>query len=131
MINFAKERPLIEVACAPKNVDPAFVCAIRQAENGSPGREFGVLSQSAPTYADQLRICVATVAHRLESFPGNPLARDSFGRIRYNAKWVAYFQSIWAPSGLDVHVDNDPNGLNANWLKNVLVFYEAHIDGKL
>ena len=131
MINWQNEIPLIEDACAPKQIDPAFVMAIRQAENGAPGREFGVLSQSAPTYADQLRVCIATVAHRLESFPGNPLVRDAFGRIRYNAKWVAYFQSIWAPSGLDVHVDNDPNGLNANWLKNVLHFYEMHIGGKI
>lgn len=131
MVNWQTEKIQIEDAAEAKEVDPCFIMAIRQAENGAPGKEFGVLSQSAPTYADQLRICVATVAHRLESFPGNPLVRNAFGRIRYSPKWVAYFQSIWAPSGLDVHVDNDPNGLNANWLKNVLAFYEAHIDGKL
>ena len=129
MIDFAKERPLIEAACLLKNIDPAFVCAIRQAENGSDGKQFGVLSSNAPTYNDQLRICIATVAHRLESFPGNPLCRNSFGRVRYNAKWVAYFQSIWAPVGLDIA--NDPTHLNDNWLQNVLKFYESHIDGKL
>jgi hypothetical protein len=129
MINWQAEKSLITTAATARNVDPFFIMAIRQAENGSPGREFGVLSQSAPTYDDQLRLCVSTVAHRLESFPGNPLVRDAFGRIRYNAKWIAYFASIWAPVGLDVK--NDPTGLNSNWVKNASAFYEEHIDGKI
>ena len=129
MINWEIEKPLIVTAATARNVDPYYIMAIRQAENGGNGKEFGVLSENAPTYADQLRLCVSTVAHRLESFPGNPLQRDPFGRIRYNPKWIAYFQSIWAPVGLDV--GNDPTHLNNNWLKNVLSFYELHIDGKI
>ena len=39
----------------------------------STGREYGVLSVSAPTYAEQLKIACNTVVHRLWSFPGNPL----------------------------------------------------------
>lgn len=127
MIDWAKETLEIEDASELKKVDPAFIMAVREAEAGKSGREFGVLSTNAPTYADQLRICIATVAHRLESFPGNPVMRDPFGRVRYSHAWIAYFASIWAPVG----VDNDPNGLNKNWLANVLSFYQKHINGHI
>jgi hypothetical protein len=129
MIDWSSETILIEDAANAKNIDPFFVMAIREAENGAQGKEFGVLSTTAPTYADQLRICVATVAHRLESFPANPVERDSFGRIRYSLKWIAYFQSIWAPVGLDVA--NDPNRLNLNWLTNVEASYVKFIGGHI
>lgn len=126
-VDWPTERPLIEAECQLRNVDVAFIMAIRQIENGGPGKEFGVLSVSAPTYADQLRICVSTVAHRLESYTVNPLTRNPFGRVTYNPKWIAYFAAIWAPGG----VQNDPNGLNKNWLPNVLKAYTEHQNGSI
>jgi len=83
------------------------------------GREYGVLSVSAPTYAEQLHIACATVVHRLWSYPGNPLTTAPTGKLRVSDAWVAWFASIWAPQG----VVNDPSGLNKNWVKDFLAAY--------
>lgn len=121
-INWDTEKPLIRAAAARKNVDPAFLMAIRETENGGPGIEFGVEPPGAYDYAGQLAMAVATVAHRLESFPGNPLGRNVNQQIVYNSRFIAYFASIWAPVG----ASNDPTGLNANWLGNCTKFYQLH-----
>jgi hypothetical protein len=119
--NLDAERPAIVRACAKHFVDANFVGALRLAENGAPGREFGVLSVNAPTYDAQLAVCVATVCHRLTTFPKNPLwlTPPPTPRLAYNREFVSYFGSIWAPSG----VANDPTNLNANWARNVWQLY--------
>lgn len=122
MIDWDTEKPLIRVAAARRNLDPAFIMAIREAENGGPGIEFGVEPPGSYDYAGQLAVTVATVAHRLESYPGNPLARNANQQIVYNARFLAYFASIWAPVG----ATNDPHGLNANWLENCTKAYFLH-----
>ena len=117
------ETEVVAVEAARYNVDPLFVLAIRVAEGGRPGREFGVLSQSAPTYLDQLRACCATVRHRLAAYVGNPLVvvpgSDGVRRVRYSDAWVQAFATVWAPVG----AGNDPEGLNANWFRNVRRLY--------
>ena len=125
MINWVVEKPLIEAAAALRgtNLLVPVLMAIRTAENGSAGREYGVLSVSAPTYAEQLRMAMATVVHRLWSYPGNPLTTTPNGELIVSPNWVAYFASIWAPSG----VANDPTNLNANWTKDFLHAYNGFI----
>lgn len=125
MINWTLEDPLIQKEAAKMGLDWYFLKAIRQAENGAPGREFGVLSVPAPTYAEQLEICARTVAHRLAAFPGNPLQKNAFNRIVYTPSWIAYFAHIWAPEG----VDNDPHHLNSFWCSNVIDFYKKFVGG--
>lgn len=121
-INWDVEKPLIRAACAKRNVDPAFLMAIRQTENGGPGIEFGVEPPGQYDYNGQVSMAVATVAHRLQTYPGNPLTRNSNNQIIYNDRFIAYFASIWAPIG----VANDPNSLNANWHANCAKFYPLH-----
>jgi hypothetical protein len=119
------ERSLIAAECAlygPDLLTPILM-AIRSAENGAAGREFGVLSVSAPTYAEQLHIATKTVLHRLWSYPGNPLTVMPGGTLRVSDQWVAWFASHWAPQG----VVNDPKGLNANWTKDFLAAYLVYI----
>lgn len=120
MIDWKIETPKIETEASLWAVDPRFVETIRHCENGDAGREFGVLSETAPTYGDQLRICCETVAHRLSSYGINPLCRTPNGRLRYSNSWIAYFAHIWAPS----KAKNDPTNLNANWYENAVKFYE-------
>lgn len=122
MINWTTEKPLIRVAAIAKGVDPAFLMAIRQTENGGSGIEFGVEPPGQYDYNGQLSMAVATVAHRLQSYPGNPLTRNSNNQVVYNDKFIAYFASIWAPVG----ASNDPNSLNANWHTNCAKFYPLH-----
>ena len=125
MIDWTKERPLVEAECTlcGTNLLVPVLMAIRTAENGSKGREYGVLSVSAPTYAEQLHIATKTVLHRLWSYPGNPLTVTVDGILRVSDAWVAWFASHWAPQG----VVNDPKGLNSNWTKNFLAAYTQFI----
>ena len=125
MIDWTVELPKIEAAAKKFHIDPAFLQAIRHTENGRPGREFGVLSESAPTYDDQLRICCLTVSHRLVSYPLNPFTRDHESKLMYSPKWIAYFASIWAPTS---NADNDPDGLNKFWYQNCLKAYLDYRD---
>lgn len=122
MIDWSRERPVIQAEARLWRLDPDFLEAIRQTENGGPGREFGVLSVSAPGYQSQLMVACHTVAHRLTEFDGNPLAWV-FSRIRYRREFVRWFSGIWAPVG----AGNDPENLNLNWLTNCWSAYEARI----
>ena len=48
------EEALIRIAAAKYGLDWHLVAAIRKAENGGAGKEFGVLSVKAPTYVHSL-----------------------------------------------------------------------------
>jgi len=127
MINWDIELPLIKVEAAKHSIDWAFVATIRQVENGGEGRDFGVLDGVSSTYAEQLQVTCATVAHRLETYPANPLQRcyspSKQSRMRYTMSFINYFASIWAPIG----VSNDAHNLNSNWLKNAISAYSSFI----
>jgi len=115
------EQDKIFAACDGYGIDPTFVAAIRLSENGGPGREFGVLSISAPTYDLQLDATCRTVVHRLTDYEtkrGVP-AIDPDGR--YSADFLDYFGGIWAPIG----AGNDPRGLNQFWVANVRSAYDT------
>lgn len=107
-------------------VDPYFIAAIRRAENGGPGREYGVISVAAPSYEEQLDVCCKSVRNKLIKYTGNPLTLYKT-RAGYGADFIGFFQSTWAPIG----AENDPNGLNKNWVGNVTKIYEKFMRGGL
>lgn len=97
--------------------DLATLFAIRKAENGGHGKQFGVLSKGAreqpnDSFADSLDRQAGHAAYSLVQ-----------GKIRYeehlrnggNLDFITHFGRRWAPIG----VQNDPKNLNANWIKNV------------
>lgn len=118
-----EEIAAIRKAAALRGVDWAFIAAIRKAENGGPGREWGVLSEDATTYQAQLTACCASVRNRLNDYPANPVCKveraDLPPRVAYREGFIDYFARRWAPVG----ASNDPEGLNANWVKNVEAIY--------
>ena len=124
------EEALIRIAAAQYGLDWHLVAAIRKAENGGPGREFGVLSVKAPTYALQLDVCCQTVRHWLVQYDADNEALDLHetpdGKesIVYHQDFVTWFGEIWAPNG----ASNDPGGLNRNWSQNVNYWYLHLID---
>lgn len=130
-IDWQLELPLIKLQSDKHKVDWAFIAAIRQAENGQTGREFGVLDGVSSSYDEQLAVTCTTVAHRLETYPANPLTRcyspDKHSRVRYTQSFITYFSSIWSPVG----VENDPNGLNKHWLKNATNVYSSFLSQDL
>jgi len=119
---WSDEWSAIRAAAMRRGIDPYFVAAIRKTENGGPGREFGIVSIPAPTFAEQLRVCCNTVLHFLQSLrPKMTLFQPALGATRYayDEAWIGAFANHYAPP----NVANDPRGLNSNWLKNCLAWY--------
>lgn len=127
------EMALIKIAAKQFGVDPYFIAAIRKCENGGPGREFGVLSVPAPTYAEQLDVCCRSVRHRLNEYTADVQAAavavlhetpGGANVLVYSHDFIEWFSRIWAPQG----AANDPTGLNANWARNVWYQYLHLVD---
>jgi len=94
-----------------------IVAAIRYAENGRKGREFGVLHPRCPdTYRGQAGWCAATVQKNYDRWVAAGKKGD----------FISFLASKYAPVG----VDNDPNNLNVHWYKNVR-FYVDKFGGGL
>ena len=113
-----EQQAILQMA-AEVGVPATFLAAIRIAENGRAGREFGVLSEAADTYDAQCRIAALSIRNnqwrhvlRFREWPVDATGFLSEG-------FVKFMQSRWAPIG----ADNDPNGLNANWSRNVFRVY--------
>jgi hypothetical protein len=88
-INWTEEWPRIVASAMRYGVQPAAVAAIRVAEDGAPGREFGVLSVPAPDYDSQLRVACESLAHRLETLDGDITV------IARRGAALCYTQEFW------------------------------------
>lgn len=113
-------------------VDWAFIAAVRRAEWGAPGREFGVLSVSANDYESQLSACVKTMRnYLLAAEDGYVRCFDlietigGFRRLVYSAAFIEYAARRYAPIG----ASNDPDGLNTAWAGNVTQLYHKFAIG--
>jgi hypothetical protein len=100
-------------------VDPRFLGALRRAENGGPGREFGVLSVSAPTYEDQVRLAAASIPRNVERFEASGRVAIDPATGRYSEEFIRFFSNRYAPVG----AANDPAGLNQYHARNLVRLY--------
>lgn len=126
MINWSIEYPQIEQAAANYGVDPYFIAAIRHAENGAAGLEFGDEAARGGTYWAQLIGACATVRNKLVEYIGNPFDLAQSGpvkRLVYSKGFIAWFANKYAPVG----AVNDPNGVNVNWPNNAMLAYAAAV----
>jgi len=110
-----REAEVIRRVAERSGVDCEFLTALRQIENGGPGREFGVLSVPAPTLDDQARIAAETVRRNVERFElrGGTAVDPASGR--YTEEFVRFFSGRYAPIG----VANDPTNLNRHHAGNL------------
>ena len=94
-------RPELRAKLAP------IVAAIRHAENGRAGREYGVLHPKAlgKSYRTQAGWCAATVQKHY----------DRWVKAGKKGDFLESLARRYCPVG----ADNDPTGLNKHWLKNV------------
>jgi hypothetical protein len=93
-------RPALRTKLAP------IVAAIRYAENGGKGKEYGILHPKVkPTYRSQAGWCAATVQKNY----------DRWVKAGSKGEYLVFLSKRYCPIG----ADNDPNGLNHNWLGNV------------
>jgi hypothetical protein len=115
----AAEKVLIRDAASRAAVDPHFLGALRRAENGGPGREFGVLSVSAPTYEDQVRLAAASIRRNVERFEATGRTAIDPTTGRYSEEFIRFFSNRYAPVG----AANDPTGLNQHHARNLIRLY--------
>jgi hypothetical protein len=86
-----------------------IVAAIRYAENGRAGREYGILHPRVkPTYRSQAGWCAATVQKNY----------DRWVKAGSKGEYIKFLGARYCPVG----ADNDPHGLNKHWVKNVSKF---------
>ena len=92
-----------------------IVAAIRYAENGGKGREYGILHPRVkPTYRSQAGWCAATVQK----------SWDRWQKAGGKGDFIDHLGDRYCPVG----ADNDPNGLNRHWKSNVRHFKEKFND---
>lgn len=151
--NLVAEWPAIRTVAWNYGLDPWFIAAIRQQENGEPGGKFGEfgLPWKSPydSYEGQLHGCCATIRNRIDEFQREPLRPQTtssislhaatvsvltdagFSKLIYTSELIRYIQSTYAPDG----ANNDPTNLNANWYRGVQRFYSQAVlrgrDGQL
>jgi hypothetical protein len=113
------ERAVIEQMARRSTIDARFLEAIRRVENGGPGREFGVVSVSAPTYQDQARVAAETVRRNVERFEQTGKSAVDLASGRYTEEFVRFFSSRYAPVG----AANDPTNLNRYHARNLIRLY--------
>lgn len=113
------EEPLIRAAARRQGIDARFLHALRRAENGRPGREFGVLSVPAPTYEDQARVAAESIRRNVERFEA--MGRQAVDPVsgRYSEEFIRFFSNRYAPVG----ASNDPTGLNRYHARNLSRLY--------
>ena len=114
------EQSVIFRMAAEVGVPATMLAAIRLAENGRAGREFGVLSENADTYEQQARICALSIRNntyryvqKTEQWPID----SATGQL--SRGFVEFMALRWAPLG----VGNDPDNLNAHWPGNVWGYF--------
>jgi len=98
----------IEVNIRPECRDmlAPIVAAIRHAENGGKGKEYGILhARVKPTYRSQAGWCAATVQKNY----------DRWVKAGSKGEFISFLGAKYCPVG----ASNDPNGLNKHWIKNV------------
>lgn len=115
------EQAIIAETARRKGVDPVALAAIRLAENGGPGREFGVLSVSAPTYQAQADVTANSLKNSEARYRDARGLSPKDGAGHYTPEFWQFFADRWAP----IDATNDPQGLNRHWFNNVTAFYQG------
>lgn len=107
-------------------IDYRLLIALRETENGGPGREFGVLDMNASTWDQQAEIAARTIRHTIGRWAksvGGDWWDDEHGC--YTESFLQYF-SRGGPGYVGyapLRAANDPTGLNANHFPNLAEFY--------
>jgi hypothetical protein len=117
------EGALIERESARTGVDSRLLVALRRAENGGPGREFGVRSVSASTREEQARVAANTIRNTALRYTrqGGEIFDPATGR--YSEGFLRFLSARYAPVG----AANDPTGLNQYHARNLIALYrQAH-----
>lgn len=118
--HFGEEYPIIMAAAKRNGIadtdhdNLATLFAIRKAENGKQGKEFGVLHPKAKGKTGESR--EATLDRQAGWAAATIMSkRRAHAASKDSSDFVEYLGSKYAPRG----AENDPKNLNKNWHKNV------------
>jgi hypothetical protein len=105
--SFTTEMETIRTAAIRNGIEPGtedwyILLAIRKAEAGASGREFGIMDARADNLDKQAGWCAASIRKNRERWDGT-------------GDFVEFMGRRYCP----VNADNDPDGLNVNWVGNV------------
>lgn len=92
----------------------ALLFAIREAEKGRKGFEFGIISAKNTDLETQCRYACETIINNVKRF-----------HRQTENDFITFLGSRYAPVG----ADNDPHNLNAHWVSNVKFFYNQFTGG--
>lgn len=102
--------PTIRGKAAYFGVDPDLIQAVYLAEGGTPDTIIKAVQCSLPsvtTFEKAIEVLCRSAVHAMSDFvESEPDMRGDF---------IRFWGNRWAPVG----ANNDPNGLNANWQRNV------------
>jgi hypothetical protein len=117
-LDTSKEYKMIKKAVERNKASQFFVliCAIRKAENGRAGLEFGIMHPKANDYDSQAGWCAATVVKTWERY------KEQGGSDKDIFKFIKYLGKRYAPN----NAKNDKKHLNAHWYSNVTYWYRAY-----
>lgn len=91
--------------------DAEIADAIYKAEGGAKAKKaFGILSVKCEGYNECRQVCLNTIRNNRKRY-------KEYGYKKYKT-YLEFLASRYAPVG----AENDPRGLNRNWLKNVKYF---------
>lgn len=120
------ELEIINYTAKRIGVDSAYLMAIRKTENGREGLEFGII----PT--DRYREDMGIVENGKLRVYENEFEKQAswsawtikknlerFKNSDFNGDFIGFLQRRYCPIG----AENDPDGLNENWEKNVRFYY--------
>jgi hypothetical protein len=113
-----KEIEIINAAALRNNLKGflyPILYAIRKAEDGPPGLEFGIICQAGTNLKTQAGWAAATVQKNYDRY-----LKDQGGFPNTYDGFIAYLGAGYCPVG----ADNDPNNLNKNWIPNVTKWVE-------
>ncbi len=114
-----EQKNIIQLALE-KGIDPQFILALQQVENGRAQRAFGVMLEGIDDPELQLIMAIKIIGRYegqfARAYPNIPI-RDN--DEKYTPQALAYFSGRYAP----VSVENDPENLNKNHLPNLANIY--------
>ena len=95
-----------------KEIDVSRLCdAIYKAEGGEKATYlYGIRSVHYANPSEARKICINSINNNIKRWDDKGKPED----------FISFMSRRYCPIG----ADNDPNGLNVNWVKNVRYFYE-------
>lgn len=125
------EKAQILIVARRHGIDPALLIAMRETENGGPGKEFGILDDACKTWEQQADWSARTIRHTIGRFLRN-CDGDFWDDVAgaYHPDFLFYLSrggpgyDGYAPLSKPGHeIENDPNHLNRHHLKNLTTYY--------